>query len=187
MKKVLLMVVVMFASMAASAQVYVGGSIGFGSVKPVGGGDSETTYKIVPEIGYNINEQFAIGVALGYRKGTCTLGKSEYGGDVTTEVFGINPYARYAPIEWEPVKVFFDGGISFESLKDIGTNFAVGIRPGVAVTLSEQISFVAHFGFLGFETLSPSGKLKDAGYTKSGSAFGLDISNNIDFGLYFNF
>ena len=48
MKKVLLMVVVLFASMAASAQVYVGGSLGFASVKPIGGGDSETTYKIVP-------------------------------------------------------------------------------------------------------------------------------------------
>ena len=187
MKKVLLMVVVLFASMAASAQVYVGGSLGFASVKPIGGGDSETTYKIVPEVGYNFSDQFAIGIALGYRKGSCSLGKAEYSQDVTTEVFGINPYARYSPVEWDPVKLFFDGGIGFESLKDMGSNFAVGIRPGVAVTLSERVSFVAHLGFLGFETFSPSGKLKDSGVTKSSSAFGLDLSNSIDFGVYFNF
>ncbi len=187
MKKVLLMVVVLFACMAASAQVYVGGSLGFASVKPIGGGDSETTYKIVPEVGYNISETFAIGVALGYRKGNCSLGNAGYAQDVTTEVFGITPYARYSPVEWEPVKLFFDGGIGFESLKDMGSNFSVGIRPGVAVTLSDQISFVAHLGFFGFETFSPSGKLKDSGVTKSGSAFGIDLDNSIDFGVYFNF
>lgn len=181
MKKVLLMVMVMFASVAASAQVFVGGSVGFGSVKPIGGGDSEATYKIVPEIGYNFNDQWAVGLALGYQKGSCTLGSLGYSQDVKTEVFGIEPYARFTPVEWESVKLFFDGGISFESLKDVGTNFALGIRPGVAITLTDEISFVTHLGFLGFETFSPKGG------GKSGSEFGLDLSNKVSFGVYFNF
>ena len=181
MKKVLLMVVVMLASVAASAQVYVGGSIGFGSVKPVGGGDSEATYKIVPEVGYNLSDQWAIGISLGYQKGSCSLGGMAYSQDTKTEIFAIEPYARFSPVQWESVKLFFDGGISFGSLKDVGTNFAVGIRPGVAVNLTDEISFVTHLGFLGFETFSPKGG------GKSGSEFGLDLSNNVTFGVYFNF
>ena len=47
MKKILLLAVVMFASLNASAQFYVGGSVGFGSVKPVGGGDSEFIFRIL--------------------------------------------------------------------------------------------------------------------------------------------
>ena len=47
MKKILLLAVVLFASLNASAQFYVGGSVGFGSVKPVGGGDSEFVFKIL--------------------------------------------------------------------------------------------------------------------------------------------
>ena len=46
MKKILLLAVVLFASLNASAQFYVGGSVGFGSVKPVGGGDSEATQSL---------------------------------------------------------------------------------------------------------------------------------------------
>ena len=49
MKKILLLAVVMFASLNASAQFYAGGSIGFGSVKPVGGGDSESFSKSCPK------------------------------------------------------------------------------------------------------------------------------------------
>ena len=180
-------IVAVVAAMNVNAQVYVGGSVGFGSVKPIGGGDSEMTYKIIPEIGYNLNDQWAIGVALGYQKGACSLGSMGYSQDVENEVFGINPYARYSAIEWEPVKIFFDGGVSFQSIKDMGTNFYLGIQPGVAVTLTDELSFVAHFGFIGFETFSPSGKLKDNGVTKSGSEFGIDLSNSVSFGLYFNF
>ena len=69
MKKILLLAVVMFASLNASAQFYAGGSIGFGSVKPVGGGDSEFVFKILPEVGYQINDQWAAGAVLGYSKG----------------------------------------------------------------------------------------------------------------------
>ena len=61
MKKILLLAVVLFASLNASAQFYVGGSVGFGSVKPVGGEDSEFVFKILPEFGYNLNDKWAIG------------------------------------------------------------------------------------------------------------------------------
>ena len=66
MKKILLLAVVMFSSLTASAQFYAGGSIGFGSVKPMNGGDSEFTFKILPEIGYTLNDKFDIAVGIGF-------------------------------------------------------------------------------------------------------------------------
>lgn len=188
MKKVLLLAVVLFASLNASAQFYVGGSVGFGSVKPVGGNDSEFTFRILPEFGYNLNDQWAIGAVLGYQKGFpyegLNLGRGDFSAQYQyskTEIFQISPYVRYFPVEFDTVKLFFDGGITFGSVKDAGTQFSLGIRPGLAINLSDEISFVTHLGFLGFENYSPKGE------GKSGSNFGLDFANNCSFGVYFNF
>ena len=74
MKKLLMTLVASVAiAVSANAQVFVGGSVGFGSVK-VAGGDSEVTYKIVPEVGYNFNKNWAIGLKIGYQKGACNSG-----------------------------------------------------------------------------------------------------------------
>jgi hypothetical protein len=197
MKKILLLAVVLFASLNANAQFYVGGSVGFGSVKPVGGGDSEFVFRILPEFGYNLNDKWAVGAVLGYQKGLpfsgMNIGASN--DNVATsqnvinnlaatskvETFTISPYARYTAIEWDSVNLFFDGGITFGSVKDTGSYFSLGVRPGLAVKLCDEISFVAHLGFLGFENFSPDGG------GKSGSSFGLDFANNCSFGVYFNF
>jgi hypothetical protein len=186
MKKILLLAVVMFASLNASAQFYVGGSVGFGSVKPIGGSDSEFIFKILPEIGYNLNDQWAVGATLGYQKGVLALGSGAENIDAQytlskTELFTIAPYARYTAIEWDMVKLFLDGGMAFGSYKDAGTYINVGIRPGVAICLTDEVSFVAHLGFFGFENYSPKGG------GNSGSTFGVDFSNNCSFGVYFNF
>ena len=197
MKKILLLAVVLFASLNASAQFYVGGSVGFGSVKPVGGGDSEFVFKILPELGYNLNDKWAVGAVLGYQKGLQFSGMNIGTGNNNViegvnnlatqanfsqvETFTISPYARYTAIEWDMVNVFFDGGLTFGSVKDSGTYFSLGVRPGLAVKLCDEISFVAHLGFLGFENYSPKGG------GKSGTSFGLEFANSCSFGVYYNF
>ena len=55
MKKILMTMAAAFVAVTMSAQVYLGGSIGVGSVK-LGNADAETQFKIVPEFGYNIND-----------------------------------------------------------------------------------------------------------------------------------
>ncbi len=198
MKKILLLAVVLFASLNASAQFYVGGSVGFGSVKPSGGGDSEFVFKLLPEIGYNLNDQWAIGTVIGYQKGMPLSGVNiGSGNDNVTlgttsnmnvqvsysqvETFTISPYARYTAMQWDMVNLFFDGGLTFGSVKDMGTYFSLGVRPGLAVKLCDEISFVAHLGFLGFENFSPKGG------GKSATNFGLEFTNSCSFGVYFNF
>ena len=152
MKKILLLAVVMFASLNASAQFYAGGSVGFGSVKPIGGGDSEFVFKILPELGYQLNDQWAVGAVLGYQKGGLDLGSVNFNQyqNSKVEVFLISPYARYTAFDWDQVSLFFDGGITFGSFKDTGTYFNLGISPGVAVKICDEISFVAHIGFIWF-------------------------------------
>ena len=95
--------------------------------------------------------------------------------------YTIAPYARYTAVEWDMVKLFIDGGMAFGSYKDAGTYINVGLRPGVAISLTDEVSFVAHLGFFGFENYSPKGG------GNSGSTFGVDFSNNCSFGVYFNF
>jgi len=181
MKKVLMTLVVAAVAITANAQIYMGGSVGVGSVKH-GSGDAETTYKFVPEIGYNLNSDWAIGVSFGYQKGACTLGKGAYGQDVSTELLQVSPYVRYTAVKSKLVNVFVDGGVGFGSYKDMGTQFELGLRPGVAVNLSDNISFVAHVGFVGFESFSPKGD------GDSSNTVGVDLDgNNVTFGLYFNF
>lgn len=177
MKKNLLLAVVLFASLNASAQWYVGGSVGFGSVKPAGG-DSEAVFSILPEIGYNLNDQWAAGAIIGYHKGD---GIASTNLQNLVEEFIINPYARYSAIKWDPVTVFFDGSILFASVIDRGTRFGLGVKPGISVSLTDHISFVTHLGFVGFDTFSPKGG------GGSSTTFGVDFRNNCTFGVYYNF
>jgi len=168
-------------AVSMNAQIYVGGSVGVGSVK-YGSHDAETTYKFVPEIGYNLNDDWALGVAFGYQKGACSLGNGNYGQDVDTELLQLSPYVRYTAVKSKLVNVFVDGGVGIGSYKDLGTQFQLGLRPGVAVNLNESISFVAHVGFIGFDSFSPKGD------GESSNTVGVDLDgNNITFGLYFNF
>ena len=68
MKKFLMTLVAAFAvAMSANAQVYVGGGFGINGVD--NGNTTVTTYKFIPEVGYNFNENWAAGVAFGWEGG----------------------------------------------------------------------------------------------------------------------
>ncbi len=66
-------------AMTASAQVYVGGQIGFTSSSvnlDMDGTNSVsgTSFKILPEVGYKINDKWAVGIQVGYSKGISAFG-----------------------------------------------------------------------------------------------------------------
>lgn len=169
MKKVFITLVATIMAVSASAQVYVGGGIGLGSTK-VGDGDSQTTYKFVPEVGYNFDKNWAAGIAFGWE-----------GNDDTT-TFMINPYARYTFVHSKFVNVFFDTTVGYaHNNAGKGTDsYEFGFKPGVAVNLNSNFSFVAHVGFLGYRQTEYD-KLK----TKS---WGVNLEgNDVVFGLYYNF
>ena len=184
MKKILMTMVAAFAAVSMNAQVYVGGSVGFVSAK-MGGGDSESTYKIIPEIGYNLNDQWAVGIALGYQKGTCNFGNLDFNPG-KTEVFSVNPYARYTFLKSDMVNLFVDGGLDYvhtDVAGDKTNSFAIGLKPGVAVNLNDKLSFVAHAGFLGYKN-----EKADHEGAKAFNTFGFDLDgSDLSFGFYYNF
>ena len=180
MKKIFSVIAAAFVAMSVNAQVYVGGSVSLNawSSQKLAGDKSETTFAILPEIGYNLNDEWAIGTVIGYvsDKWTGVNGISE-------SAFTFNPYARYTYLKAGKVSLFVDGGVDFTTASKADWNeLAVGLKPGLAVSLTDNISLVSHLGFIGYDVLNPDGDDNNV------SKFGLDLSgNNLTFGLYINF
>ena len=174
MKKILLSLAVAFVSLAASAQVYVGGSVGIASSK-TDGSDAVTTYQFLPEVGYNIN---------GWGKGDPV--EFETG---ARNYVKVAPYARYTFVRSKYVNAFVDGGFGYAHYNhaDAATpsinQWEAGLRPGLAVNLSPKVSFVSHIGFVGWKSAK-----YDVSGAKANNVWGASLNgNNITFGVYYNF
>ena len=180
MKKIVLTMVAALAAVSMNAQVYIGGSVAIEawSSQKLAGDKSETAFKIMPEIGYNLSDEWAIGTVIGYQS-------DKFNGvnGVSESTFSIAPYARYTFAKLGKVNLFVDGGLAFTSAsKADWTEIAVGFQPGLAVNLNDKLSFVSHIGFLGWDQLNPDGDDNNI------SKFGLNLdATNITFGLYYNF
>lgn len=180
MKKFLLMAVMAIMTLGASAQGkwYSGGQVTFGRTTESASGVKSTQVTVLPEIGYNLTDNFAVGGVLGvsYRKS---------GGEEKT-VFRVNPYARYTYFNSERVHLFVDGGVDFGIGRAHGSTaveYGIGFRPGISFDLSDKFSLVAHVGFLGYQ-----GGNRPAKRNGAPENWGLDLnSNNLMFGFYVHF
>ena len=171
MKKGLLLVVVMLATIAVKAQdIYVGGSL---NVWRNSTGNT-TSFKVAPEVGYNFNETWALGAELDY--------SHNYNGGLTKNSVIVAPYIRWTYCETGAVRLFLDGtaAIGFVKIKDGDTTKAgqIGLRPGIAVKLNDHFSFIAKYGFLGYRK----------NVNTSGDSFGLMLtSEDLSIGFHYNF
>ena len=173
------LVAAVIAVSASAQQVYVGGTLGIG-VSKVKGGDEVTTYKVLPEVGYSFNDDWAIGTVLGWGKGNPV--SVDDAKTTQARFFTVSPYVRYTFMNYRFVNVFVDGGVGYTHYNDADASLVnIGLAPGVSINLNEHLSFVTHVGFLGWKHVEPkTGKGSDA--------FGLAVDgNNITFGLYYNF
>ena len=69
MKKIILSALVAIVSLTANAQFWAGGQVGFNTSKTSIDGnelDKANTFTLIPEIGYNLNDNWDIAVAIGY-------------------------------------------------------------------------------------------------------------------------
>lgn len=161
----------MIVAISASAQVYIGGGVGVGSTK-VGDGDSKTSYKFVPEIGYSFDKNWDAGVSFGWT-----------GTDGGTHTFEIAPYARYTFMNSKLVDLFIEGTVGYTHTNTHGAcidGYEIGFKPGVKVNLSNHVSFVTKVGFLGYQQQGDgAAKVKQ---------WGLDLDGtNVVFGLNYKF
>lgn len=186
MKKVILAALVAVASLSANAQVYVGGSLGFATGKAGDGADNISKFAILPEVGYSFNEKWAAGIQIGF-----TTANGDFNADgfpITNPKWGkslseftVSPYARFTFAKTGIASFFVDGGFVAKFLNNSrGNVWQIGVRPGVKLSASEKVDFVAQLGYLGY-----SWKSKNAG---KGNVFGLGVDNTaINFGVYYNF
>lgn len=143
MKKVLMTLFVLFAVVTAYAQeMYVGGGISLWRNHDL----EKTTFSISPEFGYGLNEKWSVG-------GQLILDVN--GGDgVSSTAFALAPYARFSYYENDIVRLFLDMGfgvsINKQKHTDADAGFELGVKPGIAVKLNDNFSFVSKVGFAGF-------------------------------------
>ena len=166
--KLFLVAVAMVMTTTASAQIYIGGALGYAKAEA---GDADvTTWSVSPEVGYTINDNWAFGVALDYTD-------AEDGGNTFTVI----PYARYTFLKSGAFSVFADGAVEITSIKpdtgDSTTGWGISIQPGVAYAINKNFSVAAHVGALGYWDLDNDAKL-----------YGLDLdTSDLSFSLYYSF
>jgi hypothetical protein len=179
MKKIMMTLAAVAVAATMNAQTWVGGSLRFNSSHVNGADNSSKNLTVAPEIGYNLDENFAVAVKLTYTHSNPANGAN-------TNTFGINPYARYTFLKAGNFCAFLDGGIGYSTTHTQGaennTNaFAVSVVPGIGYALSEKVGLVAHLGDGVYFTHT---WIKDSFRS---STFGLDLTNGISFGAYYNF
>lgn len=192
MKKIFALAVLAIASLSAAAgDFYVGGSLGYmheGSKYSENGfSPSTNTISILPEIGYNLNEKWAVGTVIGYNY------MHYCGQDRSGHMFQVSPYARYTYFRSSSnlISLFVDGGVEFgagwSSYSDESSKtaciYGLGFRPGLSINIAENFSFVTHVGFIGYKGANNAAKASGYG-TKAGVSLN---SNDITFGFYYNF
>ncbi len=132
-------VALMSVALSASAQYYVGGSLGFTSTSISDTDQDGSSFKILPEIGYQLDKDLSIGVQVGYSHGYAAFGSltvsdikaamntlaSTYA-DINDEEMKLNsftiaPYVRYTIAEWGKLNVFVEGYIGYTNITSDGT------------------------------------------------------------------
>lgn len=195
MKKLFLTIAValgVFSAASAQSNMWVGGTAGVWSSK-VKGGDSQLSFKVMPEFGYILNSNLGLGIAIG---GAHTHGDADLKFDDnhltskgSTNHYKVNPFLRYTFLKSDLGGLFFDGGVAYDWSKGTnggakGNGLEVGLRPGIAINVSNKVSLLGKFGFLGYQhTKAGEGEAE----VKSDS-FGFDFDmRNVEFGINYKF
>ena len=178
-KKVLFLGVLLFVLTASvNAQVYVGGTLGISAenYKTEGKSYTNSVYSISPEIGYNINQHWAVGASLGLFYSVSGGGGDDING------FGFSPYVRGTFAQVGAVRFFTEAAFSYEKaeLEDYDMDgWGVALRPGILVDLSKRLQLVGRTQLFSYsEAGEDSYKVKKMDFA---------ISNNWEIGVLFNF
>lgn len=191
MKKIMMIAVMAVAAISANAQMWVGGNLGFNTEKTKFEDtelSSGTSFEIAPEVGYNLNEKWAVAIALGYGHydaGTVTFAGKEVSGIINT--FSIKPYVRYTFVKAGNFSAFCDGVLDYSTTHVNGVennrnSWGLAVTPGIAYAISPKVSLVAHVGEIGYDHTWFDAGVGDVTNNK----FGINLTNAISFGAYVN-
>lgn len=178
MKKLLVLVVAALFAVSASAQLYVGGSLGFSmeSVKNDNGDKlgTVTAFSLFPEIGYSLNEKIDVGMSFGFGM---VSSKPEGMDAIKSNAWEVAPYLRYSLVEFGKFKVMAKASLYAEGYKDDlitqkeATAFGLRVIPVLGYGLSDNFVLLANLNCFGLGVRSEKIKAGD-------SSFGFGLSGN---------
>ena len=184
MKKFIATFVIALATISASAQTYLGGGISFSSTDMEGKDKSLTQFIITPEISYNLDEKWALGLGVSY-----CYAKQES----SSNTIIVAPYVRYTVAKAGICSFFIDGEFAFASMKpedvDSSTGWSLGVKPGVRFDITKKLFATASLGFLGYQDTSDFDGNKTFSFVFSGNGSNSfnDFYSGLKLGLYYNF
>ncbi|MFD1628816.1 outer membrane beta-barrel protein [Pseudopedobacter beijingensis] len=153
MKKLLLSIAVLsglaFTTQAQTEKgnFILGGSVGFNTSKVDGASKSDVDFNVVPNIGYFLNDNIAIGTGVGYKYAKSVTLKEQ------GEAFVVAPFGRYyvnlsdqfkfygqlsVPMEFGTAK-FVDANGDTGAKLGTATNIGVNVAPGFAFFPTKRI------------------------------------------------
>ena len=188
MKKILLMVLVAVVSLTANAQFYVGGEAGLWR----NADNNNTNFTLRPEVGYQLNSKWDLGLSLGYVHDYD--GNKKHDEYTKFNSFEINPYARWTYAKLGPVNLFLEMGLGIETYKvkigdddlekkgDAQTAWSLGFKPGLSIDVAKHLQFITHLGFLGYHDSDDNYN----NHKQDGFGFKLQ-SENLTVGLLYKF
>ncbi len=215
-KKIIALFALLAFTIGASAQVYVGGSLGFTSSKQSHGGFDQdgTSFKIMPEIGYQLDDDISIGLSIGYSHGYAAFGSitvTDFKAlmntaisttlDINEEDYKLNsfifaPYVRYTFAHLGKANLFFEGSVGYTNVKADDTPNMNGLGGGEQKVDVIEIALRPGVSFQLSDNISLIAKLGSLGFMQAKekesdmklTRFGLDIdSYNLLFGMNFHF
>jgi len=213
-KTIISFIVLVTVILNSNAQVFVGGGLGveFSGGKSKYGGNSsdlpsEFAFSISPKVGYYLNDDFAIGLEVGFLSNTEKekVGTTEYK-DITTG-WGVGAFARYNLVGDDRLSLLLEGSVSFAGMKSKEkagstttdgnpmTALSIGVLPVLSYGLTDRLSIEASCDFLrlGFQSATvKNASNSDNKSTVNSFGFGVnslpfESSSMFEVGLTFKF
>lgn len=184
MRKIFMTLVALVMTLAANAQVFVGGEVGFWRNYE----DNHTSFTVAPQVGYNITNKWAIGLEFDY--------DYNYYDGLKVNGVGAAPFARYTAAKAGPVSFLLDAGFAINTYKakydgnesDSYNAWQIGVTPGVKVSLTKSVDFIAALGFLGYRDNDDPDFKGVGGHPYGEKGFGFHFNtNDLKFGVIYNF
>lgn len=201
MKKIILSAVMMVAavSFASAQQWFVGGSLGVSTSSAQFGFDEDgdlvasqdklktTNFTVVPKFGYIFNDNWMVGLGIGYAGTSEKMDVADAKKNTTGE-FVVNPYVRYTAWEVGRFALAFQADVdaAFGTYKLAGekvattTGLGINIAPVVEFDLTDNVLLEARLNFasLGYNSVQVDPDMENVEKaTNSSFNFGVNSDN----------
>lgn len=170
MKRIILVCLSIISILSASAQVWVGGTLG-GSQRKVklneGGTSTLSGFHLSPTVGYDLNPHLTLALSVNYSHLNYKSSETYSSGQSQIQELGVSPYLRYYFAECSGVRFFWRGGVNYAKTwthhkasldgqttfdqRHDGHRFGLDFCPGISYLFNDRVNLLATLGGIGWE------------------------------------